>query len=122
MDESAGGLACQIQLTGGSAEAKTLQHMHVAGFAGLQVAGDEAITGLPVVERDAHFVVARWQRRDVNFAAQRGYGAGADASVALGDALTALVDDMHGKGVAGEQIIVFRYGNGRPAAAGHPLA
>ena len=49
-----------------------MQRVHVADFVRLQVTGAEAHTGLPVVERDAQLIVARWQRRDVNFTAQRG--------------------------------------------------
>ena len=56
----------------------------------------ERRASLPVVEGDAQLIVARWQGRDVNFTAQRDDGAGADAGIALGDALATLVDYMHG--------------------------
>ena len=67
MDGSAGGLACQIQLTGVSADAEALQRVHVAVRARFEVAGNEAGASPPVIERNAHFVVARRQCADVDF-------------------------------------------------------
>ena len=77
-----------------------MQCVDVADCVSFEVAGAEALSSPPVVKSDAQFVLARRQGADVDFAAQRDNGAGADASVALGDALAKLVDDMYGEGVA----------------------
>ena len=66
-----------------------MQGMYVTDHVCFSVAGGEALSRLPVIEGDAYFVVARRQRADVDFTAQRDDGAGADAGVALGYALTA---------------------------------
>ena len=85
-----------------------MQRVHVADFVRLQVAGAEALTGLPVIECDAHFISARRQGAYVDFPAQRDVGARANASVGLGDALAAArVDDMDSEGMAVEERFVF---------------
>ena len=83
-----------------------MQGVEVATCARLKVAGEQTRAGLPVVECDAQLVFTRRQRADVDFAAQRDDGAGADAGIALGDALASLVEDMYGEGVLGEQLLV----------------
>ena len=97
-----------------------MQRVHVTDHARFNVAGEEAFSGLPVVERDTHLVVARQQRADVDFPTQWDLGARADAGVALGDALTTLIDDMHGEGKTGEELLVQHYGNRYRGAAGRP--
>ena len=97
-----------------------MQRVHVTDFVSFGVAGGEARAGLPVVESDPQLVLARRQRADVDFAAQRDDCAGAHAGVALGDALASLVDDMHGEGVTGKQVARLRCGSGRRGAAVRP--
>ena len=64
----------------------------------IKVPGGEAGASLPVVERDAHFVVARRQGADVDFPAQRDVAARANAGVGLGNALAGTqVDDVDGE-------------------------
>ena len=66
---------------------EAMQSVDVAHFVCLEITGDETLSGLPVVERDAYLVVARRQRTDVNFPAQWDVVARADAGISLGDAL-----------------------------------
>ena len=80
-----------------------MQGVHVADYSCLEVMSYEPRSGLPVVERDAQLIITGRQRRDVDFAAQRDDGAGADAGVALGYSLAVLVEDMYGERVTGEQ-------------------
>ena len=72
-----------------------------------EVAGGEAYAGLPVVERDTHFVAARRQRADVNFATYGCNSAWAHANVILGDALTGVhVYDVYCEGMVFEEVII----------------
>ena len=71
-----------------------MQGMYVTDHVRFSIPGEEALSRLPVVERDAQLIVARWQRRDVNFAAQWDDGAGADADIALGGCARLCADLM----------------------------
>ena len=77
-----------------------VQRVHVAVRACFEVAGKEAYASLPVVEGNAHFVVAGRQGADVDFAVQADETPWADADVALGNAHPGVqVNDMHREGV-----------------------
>ena len=85
-----------------------MQGMYVTDHVRFSIPAEEALSRLPVVEGDVHFVVARRQRADVDFTAEGDDEARADAGIALGDALAcARVEDMDGEGMAVEERFVI---------------